>query len=60
MTRTFLDAGVLIAAARGTGVIALHIAAAKCSGSEEFITTERPTPPLFRVPGIVIKTSTLP
>lgn len=39
---------------------ALHIAAAKCSGSEEFITTERPTTPLFRVPGIVIKTITLP
>jgi Predicted nucleic acid-binding protein, contains PIN domain len=35
---------------------ALHIAAAKCSGAEEFITTERPTTPLFRVSGIVIKT----
>ena len=39
---------------------ALHIAAAQCSGSEEFITTERPTTPLFRVPGSVIKTITLP
>ena len=135
MTRTFLDAGVLIAAARGTGVIAvrahailddpervfvtsdylrmevlpkalyhrqsqevllyerffsqavqivapsaslmrqayteactcglaaldaLHIAAAKFSGSEAFITTERPTTPLFRVTGMVIKTIVLP
>lgn len=135
MTRTFLDAGVLIAAARGTGVIAVrahailddpervfvtsdylrmevlpkalyyrqsqevllyerffsgavqivpasaslmmqayteactfglaaldafHVAAAKFSGSEELITTERPTTPLFRVAGMVIKTITLP
>jgi predicted nucleic acid-binding protein len=35
---------------------ALHIAAAKSGGAEEFITTERPTTPLFRVSGIVIKT----
>ena len=35
---------------------ALHIAAAKSSGAEEFITTERPTTPLFRVSGIVIRT----
>jgi predicted nucleic acid-binding protein len=131
VTRTFLDAGVLIAAARGTGIIpvrahallddpersfitseyirmevlpkalyyrrnqevlvyemffsravqivpsssslirqaytdactfglaaldALHVAAAKFSGAEEFITTERSTKPLFRVPGMVIKT----
>ncbi len=135
MTRTFLDAGVLIAAARGTGVIAVrahailddpervfvtseyirmevlpkalyyrqnqevllyerffsraaqvvpasasmmmrayteacafglaaldafHIAAAKFSGSEEFLTTERPTTPLFRVTGMVIKTIMIP
>lgn len=135
MTRTFLDAGVLIAAARGRGIIAVrahtilddpgrnfvasdylrmevlpkalyhrqnaevllyeqffsravqivspavslmmqayteaytfglaaldavHIAAAKFSGAEEFITTERPTTPLFRVTGISIKTITLP
>ena len=39
---------------------ALHIAAAKSSGAEEFITTERPTTPLFRVTGIVIKTIVLP
>jgi len=39
---------------------ALHIAAAKYSGAEEFITTERPTTPLFRVTGIVIKTIILP
>ena len=39
---------------------ALHIAAAKSSGAEEFITTERPTTPLFRVTGIVIKTIMLP
>jgi predicted nucleic acid-binding protein len=135
VTRTFLDAGVLIAAARGRGIIAVrahtilddpgrnfvasdylrmevlpkalyhrqnaevllyerffsravqivppsvslmmqayteaytfglaaldafHIAAAKFSGAEEFITTERPTTPLFRVTGIIIKTITLP
>jgi hypothetical protein len=30
------------------------------SGAEELITTERPTTPLFRVTGIVIKTITLP
>jgi predicted nucleic acid-binding protein len=135
VTRTFLDAGVLIAAARGTGVIAVrahailddpervfvtsdyirmevlpkalyhrqrqevllyerffsravqivppaaslmgqayteactfglaaldafHIAAAKFSGAEEFITTERATTPLFRVTGIVVKTIALP
>lgn len=39
---------------------AFHLAAAKFSGAEEFITTERPTTPLFRVTGIVIKTITLP
>ena len=33
---------------------ALHVAVAKASGAEEFITTERPTTPLFRVTGIVI------
>ena len=131
MTRSFLDAGVLIAAARGTGVIparahailddpersfvtseyirmevlpkalyhrqhqealldemffsravqivpasasllmqaytdactfglaaldALHIAAARFSGAEAFITTERRTKPLFRVTGLAIMT----
>jgi predicted nucleic acid-binding protein len=39
---------------------AFHIAAAKFSGAEEFITTERPTTPLFRVTGIIIQTITLP
>lgn len=38
---------------------ALHVVAAKFSGAEEFITTERPTTPLFRVTGIVIKTIAL-
>ncbi len=33
---------------------ALHVTVAKASGAEEFITTERPTTPLFRVTGIVI------
>ena len=33
---------------------ALHIATAKASGAEEFITTERPTTALFRVIGITI------
>jgi len=43
-----------------SGLDALHIAAAKSSGAEEFITTERRTKPLFRVTGIVIKTIALP
>ena len=33
---------------------ALHVTAAKAGGAEEFITTERPTTPLFRVTGMVI------
>jgi predicted nucleic acid-binding protein len=43
-----------------SGLDALHIAAAKFSGSEEFITTERPTTPLFRVTGMTIKTIATP
>ena len=35
---------------------AFHIAAARMSGAEEFITTERPTSPLFRVTGITMTT----
>ena len=38
-----------------SGLDALHIAAAKLGGAEEFITTERPTHTLFRVTGLVIK-----
>ena len=34
---------------------ALHVTVAKTSGAEAFITTEKPTQPLFRVTGIVIK-----
>ncbi len=34
---------------------ALHITFAKAGRAEEFITTERPNAPLFRVTGIVIK-----
>lgn len=33
---------------------ALHITCAKAGGAEEFITTERPTSPLFRVTGLVV------
>ena len=33
---------------------ALHMTFAKAGSAEEFITTERPTQPLFRVTGIVI------
>jgi predicted nucleic acid-binding protein len=33
---------------------ALHVTVAKAGGAEEFITTERPTTPLFRVTGMVI------
>jgi len=43
-----------------SGLDALHIAAAKFSGSEEFITTERTTKPIFRVTGMVIKTLAMP
>jgi predicted nucleic acid-binding protein len=32
----------------------LHVTVAKAGGAEEFITTERPTTPLFRVTGMVI------
>jgi predicted nucleic acid-binding protein len=39
---------------------ALHLTFAKAGGAEEFITTENPTQPLFRVPGIVIKSLLLP
>jgi predicted nucleic acid-binding protein len=38
------------------GMDALHIAAAKAGGAEEFITTERPTTALFRVTGISVTT----
>jgi hypothetical protein len=38
------------------GMDALHIAAAKAGGAEEFITTERPTTALFRVTGIPVTT----
>jgi hypothetical protein len=43
-----------------SGLDALHIAAAKLSEAEEFITPERVTKPLFRVTGIVITTIALP
>ena len=39
---------------------ALHVTFAKAGGAEEFITTERPTSPLFRVTGIIVKTTLLP
>ena len=39
---------------------ALHVTVAKAGGTEEFITTERPTTPLFRVTGIVIKPFAMP
>ena len=39
---------------------ALHLTFAKAGGAEEFITTENPTQPLFRVTGIVIKPLILP
>jgi predicted nucleic acid-binding protein len=35
---------------------ALHIAAAKVAKADEFITTEKPTKPLFRVTDLVVKT----
>ena len=39
---------------------ALHITAAKASGAQEFITTERTSTPLFRVTGLVITTISPP
>jgi predicted nucleic acid-binding protein len=39
---------------------AFHIATAKTSGAEEFITTERPTTALFRVTGITITSLRVP
>jgi predicted nucleic acid-binding protein len=33
---------------------ALHIAAALSAGAEEFVTTEKPGKPLYRVPGLTI------
>ena len=39
-----------------SAVDALHIAAAKESGSDELITTEKSTRPLFRVTGVTVKT----
>jgi predicted nucleic acid-binding protein len=38
------------------GMDALHIAAAKAGGAEEFITTERPTTAFFRGTGISVAT----
>ena len=38
---------------------ALHVTVAKAGGAAECITTERPTTPLFRVTGIIIKPFTL-
>jgi predicted nucleic acid-binding protein len=35
---------------------AFHIAAARAGGATEFITTERPTSPLFRVSGLTVLT----
>ena len=40
MTRTFLDAGVLIAAARGTGVIALRAHAIPDDPERVFVTSD--------------------
>jgi predicted nucleic acid-binding protein len=39
---------------------ALHLTFAKAGDAEEFITTENPTQPLFRVTGIVVKPLILP
>ena len=34
---------------------ALHVAAAKRAGVEEFITVERPTKPVFRIAGLMVR-----
>jgi hypothetical protein len=47
----------LEAQSAGLGALdALHVAAAKISGAEEFVTTERSTTPLFRVAGLMMTT----
>jgi predicted nucleic acid-binding protein len=47
----------LEAQSAGLGALdALHVAAAKISGAEEFVTTERLTTALFRVVGLMITT----
>jgi predicted nucleic acid-binding protein len=47
----------LEAQSTGLGALdALHVAAAKISGAEEFVTTERSTTALFRVVGLMITT----
>jgi predicted nucleic acid-binding protein len=52
MTQAYIEASTCGLAAMD----AFHIAAAKFSGAEEFITSERATKPLFRVTGITIQT----
>jgi hypothetical protein len=56
--RTCIDGGVLIAAEQAglDALDALHIAAAKLGGAEEFVTTERLTTTLFRVVGLKMTT----
>ncbi|HEY5867566.1 MAG TPA: PIN domain-containing protein [Candidatus Tectomicrobia bacterium] len=54
---TLLAQAHLEARSAGLGALdALHVAAAKISGAEEFVTTERPTTALFRVVGITVTT----
>jgi len=59
LTRTFVDAGVLITAARTYvlgAVDALQVAAALELGADGMLTTEGPFKPMFRVPGIRFST----
>jgi predicted nucleic acid-binding protein len=59
---TFVDAGILIAAARGGNVQAaramdaLHVAAAASVGASELITTEKPSRSIHRARAIKVVT----
>ena len=62
MTLTFVDAGVLIAAARGgteqaqRAMDALHVAAAASVGAAELVTTEKPSRSIHRARAVKVVT----
>ena len=57
LSEALISQAHLEAQSAGLGALdALHVAAAKISGAEEFVTTERSTPALFRVVGLMITT----
>jgi predicted nucleic acid-binding protein len=51
--RTLIDPAFTLAAHHGlNGMDALHAAAALALNADEFVTTERPTSPIFRIPTV--------